>query len=113
MATNDSILFGIFLTRKNINKNILIDIKSEFIGVLIMNRNKVTTFCILMLCSLCLVSITRMVIAQQGGYILQDYQAIDVPTVDGSWTYSFEWTDAEERQLDGSLNAIFRLKQNP
>ena len=47
------------------------------------------------------------------GYIVQDYQAIDVPTVDGSWTYSFEWTDAEERQLDGSLNAIFRLKQNP
>jgi len=32
VAANDSILFGIFLTRKNINKKSQIDIKTEFIG---------------------------------------------------------------------------------
>jgi len=64
----------------------------------------------MMLCSLCLVSITATVSAQQTGYMVQEYRAMDELIVDGAWPAAYEWTDAEEKQLDGDLNAIFRIK---
>ena len=77
-----------------------------------MKKNKLTTFCILMLCSLCLVLIAGTVSAQQAGYQITQYEAMDDPITDGTWSAGYEWSDAEERQLDGSLNAIFRIKNN-
>ncbi|MCJ7623410.1 MAG: hypothetical protein MUO76_07890 [Anaerolineaceae bacterium] len=74
------------------------------------NKIKATTFCIMMVCSLFLASITGIVIAQQGGYEVISYEGETEPIVDGTWTTSFEWSDAEERQLDGDLDATFRLK---
>ncbi len=63
-----------------------------------------------MLCSLCSVLITATVSAQQAGYMVQEYRAMDEPIVDGIWSADYEWSDAEEKQLDGDLNSIFRIK---
>lgn len=65
-----------------------------------------------MVSSLCLVSLTGIVTAQKDGYMLEDFTTVDIPIIDGKWSNSFEWSDAEERQLEGNLNAIFRLKYN-
>jgi hypothetical protein len=67
-------------------------------------------FCIIALCSLALVMKTGTVMAQQEGYEVNDYVAITDVTMDGNWTTPDEWTDAEEKQLDGDLNVTFRLK---
>jgi hypothetical protein len=74
-----------------------------------MKRALFVAFCILALCSL-LVIATGTVKAFQTGYEVTDYVAITTPTMDGNWTASDEWTDAEEKQLEGDLNATFRLK---
>jgi len=64
-----------------------------------------------MLCSLYLISITGTVTAQKQGYSVENYDLLNSVTVDGAWTNPSEWTDAEERQLDGDLDAIFRVKK--
>jgi len=75
-----------------------------------MKRAVLVAFCIIALCSLGLVMKIGTVRAYKAGYTVNDYIAITTPTMDGKWTATDEWTDAEEKQLDGSLNAIFRLK---
>jgi hypothetical protein len=66
-------------------------------------------FCILALCSL-LVIATGTVKAYQTGYEVTDYTLITTPTMDGNWTTADEWIDTEKTQLEGGLNATFRLK---
>ncbi len=75
-----------------------------------MKRAVLVAFCIIALCSLGLVVKAGIVRAYQEGYEVTDYMVITVPTMDGNWTTPEEWTDAEVRQLDGDLNATFRLK---
>lgn len=75
-----------------------------------MKKIVLAAFCIIALCSLSLLMKTGTVKAYQEGYIVTDYVATNACTVDGTWTTTNEWTDAEERQLDGDLNVIFRLK---
>jgi hypothetical protein len=53
---------------------------------------------------------TKTVKAYKSGYEVTDYTATTECTVDGKWTTDDEWTDADTKQLDGSLDAIFRLK---
>ncbi len=67
-------------------------------------------FCIIALCSLSLLMKRGTVRAYQAGYTVTDYVATNACTVDGTWTDPNEWVDADERQLDGDLNVIFRLK---
>jgi len=69
------------------------------------------TISIIMVCSLCLASITGTVIAQKSGYAVENYHLLNDVTLDGTWTTPIEWADAEERQIDGDLNAIFRVKK--
>ena len=78
--------------------------------LLTMKRVVLVAFCIIALCSLGLVMKTGTVRAYKAGYEVNDFVAIRTCTVDGNWTTPDEWTDAAEKQLDGSLNAIFRLK---
>ena len=59
--------------------------------------------------SLCLVSITGIVTGQKAGYKVENYEGYET-TIDGTWTSPSEWADAEERPLDGELDATFRLK---
>lgn len=59
-----------------------------------------------------LASIAGIVAAQQSGYTINEYEAIGEPTIDGAFTTGSEWFDAQERQLDGDLDAIFRIKYN-
>lgn len=74
-----------------------------------MKRFLFATFCILALC--CLSAIKAGIVeAQQAGYEVTDYQLTTTPTIDGQWTTQDEWIDCEERQLEGDLNATFRLK---
>ena len=75
-----------------------------------MKRTVLVAFCIIALCSLGLAMKTGTVRAYQEGYEVNDYEAITTPTIDGQWTTPDEWTDAAEKQLDGDLNATFRLK---
>ena len=75
-----------------------------------MKRAVLLAFCIIALCSLGFVMKTGIVRAYQAGYEVTDYMAITTPTMDGNWTTTDEWTDTDVRQLDGSLNATFRLK---
>ena len=79
-------------------------------GLLMMKKTFFAVFCIIALCSLALVMKTGTVRAYQAGYEVNDYVAVTDVTVDGNWTTPDEWTDAEEKQLDGDLNATFRLK---
>jgi hypothetical protein len=75
-----------------------------------MKRVVLVVFFIVALCSLCLVINTGTVSAYKAGYSVDDYVATITPTMDGKWTTTDEWTDAQEVHLEGSLNAIFRLK---
>jgi hypothetical protein len=53
-----------------------------------------------------------MVVAQQAGYKIVEYEAIGPPMIDGTFTVGEEWYDAQARQLDGDLDAEFRIKYN-
>jgi hypothetical protein len=69
-------------------------------------------FMIVLLIALASVSpavLKATVSAAKPGYTINNYIAINVPTIDGNWTTN-EWEDAEERELDGSLTVYFRLK---
>jgi hypothetical protein len=75
-----------------------------------MKKNFFAAFCIIALCILALVMKTGTVSAYQAGYEVNDYVGIAAVIMDGNWTTADEWTDAEEKQLDGDLNVTFRLK---
>ncbi len=77
-----------------------------------MKRKLAVAFCIITLFSLCLIVNTGNVKAYKEGYTVDDFTAVTVPTMDGQWTAPDEWVDSVEKQLDGSLNAVFRLKYN-
>jgi len=77
-----------------------------------MKRTILVAFCILVLFSMALLANTGAVKAYKAGYSVDDYTAVTTPTMDGNWTFPDEWADAVEKQLDGSLNAVFRLKFN-
>jgi hypothetical protein len=66
--------------------------------------------------SLCFMSIAGLVFAQKAGYEIDDYEAITVPTIDGTWSSTDEWTDASEVQLeqlgDEESGAFFRIKHS-
>jgi hypothetical protein len=55
---------------------------------------------------------TGIVLAQQAGYEIEDFEVTTEPTIDGTWGSPYEWADASEAQLDGNLDATFRLKHN-
>jgi hypothetical protein len=77
-----------------------------------MKKILVLTMCSMIFTSLCFASITGLVLAQQAGYVVEDFEIMSEPTIDGAWSNSFEWDDAAEVQLDGSSNAIFRVKHD-
>jgi hypothetical protein len=64
-----------------------------------------------MILIICLVSLVGVIQAQNFEYQVEDYEASIIPTIDGVWTTPDEWSDAEEYQLGGSLDVIFRLKK--
>jgi hypothetical protein len=80
-------------------------------GIEIMKKN-IVTICIMMMCSICLVPLTGIVYSQQAGYTIVEYEGMDIPMIDGTYSAGYEWTDSEERQLDGNLNAVFRIKND-
>ncbi len=59
-----------------------------------MKKSTVTTFCILMLCSLLLLTVGTAM-ASEPGYERFSYPTQVVPTIDGMWTSPDEWTDGE------------------
>jgi hypothetical protein len=63
---------------------------------------------VLMLCSLLLIVNLGTTKAHEPGYDYVEYDAIRTPTLDGTWTASDEWTDAQ--QLIINPNAIWRTK---
>ncbi len=79
-----------------------------------MNKKGLVTFgitiLVLAMFSTVFVMNIKTVKAAKEGYEVTNYVATTDVTVDGKWTTDDEWTDADEKQLDGSLNAIFRLK---
>lgn len=77
-----------------------------------MKKLLVTTLCLVVLASLGLASITGIVLAQQAGYEIEDFEVTTEPTIDGTWGSPYEWADAAEAQLSGDLDATFRLKHN-
>jgi hypothetical protein len=71
------------------------------------------TLAVFLLIALTLLSpalLKATVSAAKPGYTINNYIATTVPTIDGNWTTPDEWTDAEERELDGSLTVYFSLK---
>jgi len=68
------------------------------------------TLCVIAFCSFAVLATSLKVRAAKPGYSINNYLAITVPTIEGRWTNSTEWTDAEERELDGTLTVYFRLK---
>ena len=68
------------------------------------------TLCVIAFCSFAVLATSLKVRAAKPGYSINNYLAITVPTMDGNWTSANEWTDAEERELDGTLTVYFRLK---
>jgi len=60
-----------------------------------MKKFVATTFCILMLCGLLLITVGTAMAAEPG-YERFSYPAQVTPTIDGMWTSDDEWTDGEE-----------------
>jgi len=67
--------------------------------------------CFFMVSLVCLISLVGVIHAQNLEYQAENYEASIIPTIDGGWTTPDEWSDAEEYQLGGSLDVIFRLKK--
>ena len=59
-----------------------------------MKKIVATTFCILMLCSLLLITVGTTMAAEPG-YERYSYPTQVVPTIDGMWTSEDEWTDGD------------------
>ena len=68
------------------------------------------TFLVIALCSFSMIMTIRNVEAAKPGYNINNYRLISTPVIDGNWTTADEWTDAEEKELDGSLTVYFRIK---
>lgn len=75
-------------------------------------KKAITVLTAVLLASLCLASIPGIVMAQQEGVEIEDFEATTEPTIDGMWSNGFEWSDASEAQLIGDLDAIFRIKHD-
>lgn len=75
-----------------------------------MKRSALVILCVVALLAVGLLVKAGDVAAYKPGYEINNYIAITVPTIEGEWTTPDEWTDAEERELDGSLTVYFRLK---
>jgi hypothetical protein len=75
-------------------------------------KKAITVLTAVLLTCLCLASIPGIVLAQQEGYEIEDFEATTEPTIDGKWTNGFEWSDASEAQLVGDVNATFRIKHD-
>ena len=71
--------------------------------------------CLVILSSLAFASMPGVAVAQKAGYEIEDFEATTEPTIDGTWSNSYEWTDAAEAHLE-TLNddatAIFRIKHD-
>jgi hypothetical protein len=63
--------------------------------LLVMKKFVATTFCILMLCSLLLITVGTAMAADPD-YERFSYPAQVIPTIDGMWISDDEWTDGEE-----------------
>jgi hypothetical protein len=59
-----------------------------------MEKRIATTFCILMLCSLLLITVGTAM-AAESGYTRTSYPTVVEPTIDGEWTSDDEWTDGD------------------
>ncbi len=59
-----------------------------------MRKRIAPAFCILMLCSLLLITVGTT-IAAEPGYERISYQTVVLPTIDGMWTSEDEWTDGD------------------
>jgi hypothetical protein len=79
---------------------------------LIIKKLLVLTISLVILVSLFSTSTAGIVLAQQAGYQIEDFRVETEPTIDGTWSSSFEWADAAEVQLGGDPNAIFRIKHD-
>ncbi len=75
-----------------------------------MKRRYILIALVLGACFFGLSIMTNQISAYKPGYEIDNYVAIEIPTIDGNWTTADEWTDAEEAQLDGGLTVYFRLK---
>jgi len=60
-----------------------------------MKKIIVTTFCILMLCSLLALMNVGTIMAAELGYERTSYTTLVLPTIDGAWTSEDEWTDGD------------------
>jgi len=60
-----------------------------------MKKIIVTTFCILMLCSLLVLINVGTTMAAEPGYERISYATLVLPTIDGAWTSEDEWTDGD------------------
>jgi hypothetical protein len=69
----------------------------------------VAAFCISALCLLLILTETVKA-PPKPGYSVTDHQLTTTPTLDGQWTNSGEWDDCQEKELEGDLDGIFRLK---
>ena len=60
-----------------------------------MKKTIATTFCILMLSSLLVLTTAGIAMAAEPGYERTSYSTVVTPTIDGAWTSEDEWTDTE------------------
>ncbi len=75
-----------------------------------MKKLILVAFLVIALCSFSMIITIRNVDAAKPGYNINNYLRITTPVIDGNWTTADEWTDAEEKKLDGSLTVYFRIK---
>lgn len=78
-----------------------------------MKKILATAFCLITICAISVMVTRKAASASASGYNINNYLAMHVPAIEGNWTPADEWTDAEQKQLDGSLTAYFRLKWTP
>ena len=60
-----------------------------------MKKIVATTFCVLTLCSLLVLTVAGTAMAAEPGYERISYLTQVIPTIDGIWTSDDEWTDGE------------------
>lgn len=81
----------------------------QLIGVLMRKRFLPLLCMIALLSFVLLMDFGKNVGAYKEGYSVNDYVAITTPTMDGKWTSTDEWNDAEGASFAGG-NAVFRMK---
>jgi hypothetical protein len=70
-----------------------------------MKKRIVRIFCMLILCSLLLITVGATMAAEPG-YERRSYPTQVIPTIDGMWTSDDEWTDGEETWI--GTDVVFR-----